>query len=139
MLKDLSYKDSEIEKEINNLIGKEFNFLEKLKRGGTGSRQLIIKKSDNDIYDILSKSYELNKCNIEIREKGIIIYFRSRNSTYGLTIPYYKLVIFKVDNIHYTLTYDEYFLKIRVEKSSDHKFLKKILKEKAQFLNQDIS
>ena len=43
MLKDLSYKDSEIEKEINNLIGKEFNLLEKLKRGGTGSRQLIIK------------------------------------------------------------------------------------------------
>ena len=30
MLKDLSYKDLEIEKEINNLIGKEFNLLEKL-------------------------------------------------------------------------------------------------------------
>ena len=118
MLKDLSYKDSEIEKEINNLIGKEFNLLEKLKRGGTGSRQLIIKKSDNDIYDILSKSYELNKCNIEIRERGIIIYFRSRQSTYGLSIPFYKLVIFKVDNNHYTLTYNEYFLKIRVETSS---------------------
>ena len=46
MLRDLSYKDSEIDKEINNLIGKEFNFLEKIRRGGTGSRQLIIKKSD---------------------------------------------------------------------------------------------
>ena len=99
MLRDLSYKDSEIDKEINNLIGKEFNFLEKIKRGGTGSHQLIIKKSDNYIYEILSKSYELNKCNIEIREKGIIIYFRSRQSTYGLAIPYYKLVTFKVDNI----------------------------------------
>ena len=139
MLRDLSYKDSEIENEINNLIGKEFNLLEKFKRGGTGSRQLIIKKSDNNIYEILSKSYELNKCNIEIREKGIIIYFRSRQSTYGLSIPFYKLVIFKVDNNHYTFTYNEYFLKIRVETSSDHKFLKKILEEKAQFLNQDIS
>ena len=135
MLRDLSYKDSEIEKEINNLIGKEFNLLEKLKRGVTGSRQLIIKKSDNDIYGILSKSYELNKCNIEIREKGIIIYFRSRKSTYCLSIPYYKLVIFKVDDNHYTLTYDEYYLKVRVETSSDHKFLKKVLKEKAQYLD----
>ena len=139
MLRDLSYKDSEIENEINNLIGKEFNLLEKFKRGGTGSRQLIIKKSDNNIYEILSKSYELNKCNIEIREKGIIIYFRSRQSTYGLSIPFYKLVIFKVDNNHYTLTYNEYFMKIRVETSSDHKFFKKILEEKTQFLNQDIS
>ena len=139
MLRDLSYKDSEIENEINNLIGKEFNLLEKFKRGGTGSRQLIIKKSDNNIYEILSKSYELNKCNIEIREKGIIIYFRSRQSTYGLSIPFYKLVIFKVDNNHYNLTYNEYFMKIRVETSSDHKFFKKILEEKTQFLNQDIS
>ena len=139
MLRDLSYKDSEIEKEINNLIGKEFNLLEKFKRGGTGSRQLIIKKSDNNIYEILSKSYELNRCNIEIREKGIIIYFRSRQSTYGLSIPFYKLVIFKVDESHYTLTYDEYYLKVRIEASSDHKFLKKVLEEKAQFLNQDIT
>ncbi len=68
MLRDLSYKDSEIEKEINNLIGKEFNLLEKLKRGGTGSRQLIIKKSDNGIYEILSKSYELNK--LGLKKKG---------------------------------------------------------------------
>ena len=29
MLRELSYKDLEIEKEINNLIGKEFNLLEK--------------------------------------------------------------------------------------------------------------
>jgi len=136
MLRDLSYKDSEIDKEINNLIGKEFNLFEKFKRGGTGSRQLIIKKSDNDIYEILSKSYELNKCNIEIRKKGIIIYFRSRQSTFGLSIPYYKLVIFKVDNNHYTLTYDEYFLKIRVETIPDHKFLKKVLEEKVKFLNE---
>ena len=33
----------------------------------------------------------------------------------------------------------KYFLKIRVEYSSDHKFLKKVLEEKAKFLNQDIS
>ena len=136
MLRELSYKDLEIEKEINNLIGKEFNLLEKLKRCGTGSRQLIIKKSDNNIYDILSKSYELNRCNIEIREKGIMIYFRSRQSTYGLSIPFYKLVIFKVDNNHYTLTYDEYYLKVRIETSSDHIFLKKVLNEKAQYLNE---
>ena len=71
MLKDLSYKDLEIEKEINNLIGKEFNLLEKLKRGGTGSRQLIIKKSDNDIYEILSKSYELNKCTSKLEKREL--------------------------------------------------------------------
>ena len=33
MLRNLSYKDLEIEKEINNLIGKEYDFLEKFKKG----------------------------------------------------------------------------------------------------------
>ena len=36
----------------------------------------------NNIYNILSKSYDLNECNIEIRDKGIIIYFKSKQSTY---------------------------------------------------------
>ena len=135
MLRNLSYKDLEIEKEINNLIGKEYNFLEKFKKGGVGSKKLIIKKTDNNIYNILSKSYDLNECNIEIRDKGIIIYFKSRQSTYGLAIPYYKLVIFKVDSNHYTITYNEYFLKIRVKNNSDHKFFKKVSEHKAIFLN----
>ena len=68
-----------------------------------------------------------------------VLQVKSRQSTYGLVIPYYKLVTFKVDANHYTLTYNEYFLKIRVEYSSDHKFLKRVLEEKAQFLNQNIS
>jgi len=97
MLNNLSYKDLKIEKEINTLIGKEYSFLEKLIRRGIGSKKLIIKKADNIIYDKLSKSYDLNECNIEIRSKGIIIYFKSKLLTYGLSIPYYKLIIFKVD------------------------------------------
>ena len=83
MLNNLSYKDLKIEKEINTLIGKEYSFLEKLIRRGIGSKKLIIKKADNLIYDKLSKSYDLNECNIEIRSKGIIIYFKShRISSY---------------------------------------------------------
>ena len=87
------------------------------------------------IKDINFALKSINECNIEIRDKGIIIYFKSKQSTYGLAIPYYKLVIFKVDSNHYTITYNEYFLKIRVKNNSDHKFFKKVSEHKAIFLN----
>ena len=135
MLRDLSYKDLKIEKEINNLIGKEFDFIEKIKRRGIGSKKLLIKKADNKIYDLLSKSYNLNDCNIEIRVKGIMIYFKSKLSTFGLAIPFYKLVVFKIDSDHYTINYDEFFLKIRIKNKSDHKFFKKISEQKANYLD----
>ena len=136
MLRDLSYKDLKIEKEINNLIGKEFDLLDKIKRRGVGSRKLLIKKADNKIYDLLSKSYSLNDCNIEIRSKGVMVYFKSKQSTFGLAIPYYKLIIFKIGADHYTINFNEFFLKIRIKNKSDHKFLKKISEEKANYLSR---
>ena len=139
MLRNLSYKDLEIEKEINSLVGKKFDFLEKIKMGGVGSKKLLIKKSDNQVYEILSNSYNLNECNIEIRKKGIIIYFRSRQSTYGLIIPFYKLIIFKLDHNHYTINYDHFYLKIRIKNKFDHKFFLKIFKHKAIILRNIIS
>ena len=53
MLRNLSYKDPVIEKEIISLVGKEFDLFNKIKKGGVGSKKLLIKKSDNKIYDIL--------------------------------------------------------------------------------------
>ena len=74
MLKNLSYKDPQIEKQMNSLVGEEFSLMKKLKLKGSGSRKLYIKKCDNEIYDLLRNDYELSVCNIEIRPKGIIIY-----------------------------------------------------------------
>ena len=135
MLKNLSYKDPQIEKQINSLVGEEFSLMKKLKLKGAGSRKLYIKKCDNEIYDLLRNDYELSVCNIEIRPKGIIIYIKSNHETYGLIIPYYKLVIFKVGDEDYTINADTNFLKIRVKNRSDHGFMKKVNSQKANYLS----
>ena len=44
MLRNLSYKDPVIEKEIISLVGKEFDLFNKIKKGGVGSKKLLIKK-----------------------------------------------------------------------------------------------
>ena len=135
MLKNLSYKDPQIEKQINSLVGKELSLIKKLKLKGAGSRKLYIKKCDNEIYDLLSNDYDLSVCNIEIRPKGIIIYIKSKLETYGLVIPYYKLIIFKVGDEDYTINADTNFLKIRIKNRSDHGFMKKVNSQKSVYLS----
>ena len=66
-----------------------------------------------------------------MRPKGIIVYFRVLLETYALVIPFYKLVIFKVDSEEYTLNIDQKFLKIKVKGKGNHGFFRKMMEQKA--------
>lgn len=132
MLKNISYNNLNVIDEINKLVGKPYSFLEKIKRGGVGSKKLLITKADKVIENLLLLDQNINNCNIEIRSSGIIIYFRSLLETYGLIIPYYKLVIFKVSENEYTLNVDSKFVKIKIKSEKDYTFIRKIMEEKAK-------
>ena len=132
MLKNVSYHDDNIKNEINNLIGKPYSFFDKIKRGGIGSSKLLITKADKEIENLLVLDHNDNYCNIELRTNGIIIYFRSLLETYGLIIPYFKLVVFKVTKDEYTFNIDSKFLKIKVKSVNDHSFIRKITENKAK-------
>ena len=134
MLNNITHKNPEIDKQIINLVGKEYSIIDKIKLNGVGSQNLLIKKSDNTIYDILKNDFTLNRCNIELRPKGVILFINSKLETYCLSIPYYKLILFKIDETNYTISYDHFFLKLKVKNYSDHKFFKKLSKQKALFL-----
>ncbi|MBL6591405.1 MAG: hypothetical protein ISQ41_01825 [Flavobacteriaceae bacterium] len=132
MLKNISYNNLNVIDEINKLVGKPYSFLEKIKRGGVGSKKLLITKADKTIENLLILDQNINNCNIEIRSSGIIIYFRSLLETYGLIIPYYKLVVFKVSENEYTFNVDSKFVKIKIKSEKDHTFIRKIMEEKAK-------
>ena len=133
MLKNISYNDSKVFDEINNYVGKPYTIFQRLRIGGIGSSKLIINKADSKISNLLNLDNNINKCNIEIRPKGIIIRFRSLLETYGLIIPYYKLVVFKVSENEYTFNVDSKFVKIKIKSEKDHTFIRKIMEEKARY------
>ncbi|MAJ83139.1 MAG: hypothetical protein CMC16_02515 [Flavobacteriaceae bacterium] len=132
MLRNVSYKNDSTKNEIDGLIGNSYSFIEKIKKGGVGSGKLLITKANKEIENLLILDQNTNNCNIELRAKGIIIYFRSLLETYGLAIPYYKLVVFKVTENEYTFNIDSKFLKIKVKSENDHSFIRKIMEEKAK-------
>ena len=102
MLRNVSYKNKKQQNEINDYVGKSYTFFERLKLSGIGSGKLAITKASKEINNLLILDQNLNQCNIERRPKGLIIYFRVLLETYALIIPYYKLVVFKIDSDLYT-------------------------------------
>ena len=130
MLRNVSYNNSIIKSEINDLLGKPFTIFERIKLGGVGSPKYFILQTDIKITNLLNLDNNTNQCNIELRPKGIIISFRSLLETYALIVPYYKLKLFKGKSNEYSIYMDKYFIKILAKKNSEHEFIKKINKLK---------
>ena len=107
-------------------MGSPYSFFERLKVGGVGSGNLKIVYCSTKIKNILDLDNNLNRCNIEIRKKGIIIFFRSLLETYGLIIPFLKLNIFKGESNIYSLHIDQHNIKVEVKNKTDFNFFKKI-------------
>ena len=95
MLKNVSYNNSKIKSEINDVLGNPFTIFERIKLRGVGSPKYIISQTDSIITNLLNLDNNTNQCNIELRPKGIIVSFRSLLETYALIIPFYKLKLFK--------------------------------------------
>ncbi|BAO54207.1 hypothetical protein [Nonlabens marinus] len=126
MLYNVSYNNREIERKIKLEVGPMLTLKERWKLKGSGSPQLQITDCSIQIYNLMILDINKNTCNIELREKGIIIRFRSLLETYALPIPFYKLTLYKGRAEEYSLYRDNYFVKILANKKSIHKFMDKI-------------
>ena len=131
MLLNVSYNRSGITEKINKEVGKPFNLMERVRLKGTGSPKLQITTTSIEIHNLLILDNNANNCNVELRNNGIIIRFRSLLETYALVIPYYKLTLYKGKAEEYSMYRDNYFIKVKADSPPIHKFFKKIIDYKA--------
>ena len=136
MIKNLSYNSKKNKILLLELVGRPFSFIERLKLGGIGSNKLVIADASKEIVELLRLDNNVNYCNIEIRKNGLIIRFRSLLETYGLIIPYYKLIIYKGESNIYSLYKDTNYIKFFVDNKSTSIFMKKINRLKIDYLNK---
>ena len=136
MLKNLSYNCKKTKDLLIDRVGKPLTLFERLKIGGNGSDKLIITDASNDIIELLKLDNNINQCNIEIRSNGIILRFRALLETYGLVIPFYKMVIYKGEKKIYSIYIDNQYIKFLADKKSIHSFIKKINRLKSEYLNK---
>jgi hypothetical protein len=98
MFFDVSYKKKEVEDEIKKLVGRTYTFIEKLKMGGVGSQRFIVSGGNEALTALMEKSSSMHFCNIELRKKGVVIWFRIKLDNYALAIPYHLLLVQKSEN-----------------------------------------
>lgn len=131
MLSNVSYNNKAQREEIDNLVGKPFTLMNRLKLGGVGSPKLHVVSSSKEIDSLFVLDHNENTCNIELRPNGIILRFRSLLETYGLIIPYYKLTVFKGTCEAYSIHMEHHKVSISAKSKNVREFFKKIQQQKA--------
>jgi len=97
MVLDITYKNKEHEKLINDLVGKPFSFLQSIKMKGIGSKRMIIDDVSPNMKMYTNSISDINYANIELRPAGILIRINKGLSNFTWIIPYYQLVIYKTN------------------------------------------
>ena len=130
---NISYKDKETDKLINEEMGNAFSLIKKLQLGGIGSRRLIIEHFSENMSHLKLKVSGLQYANIEIRPKGIIIHINQGIYTYAWTIPFFKLSIYNGD--FFTIHGNGNYIQFNKEKSwkENRNFLQKLIHLKSKY------
>ena len=136
MILDTTYKNKSNKQLINDLIGKPFSFFQKIKLKGVNSKKLIIDNTSDNLKPYLNTTAELNYTYIELRPKGILIRLNKGVKTFIWIIPFYQLIIYKVNgsSIHAQGRFVHFKNKKTLRENNS--FFKKILDRKVLFDEQ---
>lgn len=138
MIIDTTHHNKDHKKTFENFVGKPYSFWDSFKRGGVGSKRMIVKQLSPNLSYIINIISDLNYANIELRKKGILIRINKGLKNFTWAIPFYQLVFYKTDftSIHAQGRF------IRFENSKtfkeNKKFFENLLAEKIKFDKQYI-
>ena len=134
MILNISYHTRELKEEIDTAIGKPFPVLQRLKMKRIGSQRYQVLQASATLQELFNRDGSLNVCNIELRQGGIILRFRSRQETYGWMVPYYLLTVYKTEDTFSLFGGTEYIKVIPAHNASlDQEFMRKLIRIKANY------
>ena len=138
MILDTTYDNKDHQKLLDDFVGESYSFWEALKRGGVGSKRMIVRALSPNLNFIINDTSDINYANIELRKKGILIRITKGLKNFTWAIPFYQLVFYKSDftSIHA----QGRFIQFKPSKTFEEnkRFFKSILNEKLEFDKQYI-
>jgi hypothetical protein len=136
MILNTTHVDKEHPKKIAALIGDPITFWQSIKKGGIGSKRMIIQSVSPNLRSLMNDVSDVNYANIEMRPKGILVFINKGLQNFTWVIPYYQLFLYKTDtlSIHAQGNFVK-FVNNNMLKSNDQ-FFKKVIAEKVEFDKQ---
>lgn len=120
---------------IDDLVGKRFGFIEKLKRKGVGSSRMIVGEISQRLSQVTNVHQELTYANIELRPGGILVHLNSARKSFTWAIPFYQLVIYKTNG--FSIHCNGNFIHFKNDKlfRENKSFFKNLMQAKIDFDN----
>lgn len=136
MIFDTTHTNKEEKSLIEDLVGKPFTFLEAIKLKGIGSKRMIIEHVSPNLKPYINTISDINYVNIELRKHGILIYINKGLKCFTWAIPYYQLVLYKINGS--SLHAQGRFIHLRNSKTfkENKKFFDKMMDEKIKYDQQ---
>jgi len=123
---------------IDQFVGESYNLWEAIRRGGVGSKRMIVEKLSPNLGHITNTTSDINYANIELRKRGVLIHITKGLKNYTWAIPFYQLVFYKTNftSIHA----QGKFIHFKNSKmfKENKSFFKNLMNEKIEFDQQYI-
>lgn len=97
MILNTTHHNKDHKQIIQDLVGPAFSLVQKLKMKGVGSKRMIVDEVSPNMQSMMNVVSDINYANIELRPKGILIMITKGHKSFTWIIPYYQLVIYKVN------------------------------------------
>ena len=136
MVLDTTYNNKEHKQLLDEFVGKPYSILESIKRGGVGSKRMIVNELSPNLSFITNVSADINYANIELRRKGILIRITKGLKNFTWAIPFYQLVFYKTG--HASIHAQGKYIHFKNSKTfkENTRFFKNLMNEKIKFDEQ---
>ena len=136
MILDTTHTNKEHKATIAKLVGNRLSLFQSLKRGGIGSKRMIIENVSPNLQQHLNTVSDINYANIEMRPTGILIFINKGLKNFTWIIPFYQLVIYKTNGV--SIHAQGKFIHFRNNKTfkENKAFMDKLLDAKVKFDEQ---
>ena len=133
MILNTTYTNKDNDVTIDNLVGRPYSFLKKLRMKGIGSGRMIIDKVSPKLQRALLNGPDINYANIELRPKGILVRITRRLDNFTWIIPYYQLYTYMTNGL--SIHGQGEFLHFKNDRflKNNKEFIKKMLNLKVVF------
>ena len=131
MLLDVNSDPSETFKLVNEICGKPFSWLKRIRTNNFGSSKYLLNSINKNKFNIDIENYNNTiGVNFDLREKGIVFFFRYNNNEFVEACIYPKITIQSNDNF-FVIQTDKNLYKFGVLNTQNHlKFVKNFFKYK---------
>ena len=138
MLLKTSIDRKQKEIEIEQRCGQSFNLLTKFKNQLFGSPKYKIISIYPDVIGF-EKSNDLINCNLELRQKGVVLYFRFKQDEYAI-YGRFNQTVFQSSNNIFEIQIGNDIVKSEIQYKKGHqKFIGKFLELKNENLNNNVA